>query len=204
MNLRDVIKRFGKDVGINLKAVRAYAHQIFLALNLFSKLHIMHADIKPDNILVNESKSLLKVCDLGSAADTSEADITPYLVSRFYRAPEISGSTWSSFQRRVRVLTRQLYPFSPWLAVRLFIRHVVYRLHALRALHWQNLVPWQVKQSHAISDTGTQRSISWTPRQEGKVRRRTFRGFELCLRREEQDYRSSECRMFRLTWRIRP
>lgn len=90
MNLRDVIKRFGKDVGINLKAVRAYAHQIFLALNLFSKLNIMHADIKPDNILVNESKSLLKVCDLGSAADTSEADITPYLVSRFYRAPEIS------------------------------------------------------------------------------------------------------------------
>lgn len=97
MNLRDVIKRFGKDVGINLKAVRAYAHQIFLALNLFSKLNIMHADIKPDNILVNESKSLLKVCDLGSAADTSEADITPYLVSRFYRAPEISMFRRSNF-----------------------------------------------------------------------------------------------------------
>lgn len=116
MNLRDVIKRFGKDVGINLKAVRAYAHQIFLALNLFSKLHIMHADIKPDNILVNESKSLLKVCDLGSAADTSEADITPYLVSRFYRAPEISNCIWSN-QRRVRMLTECSYAFSPWLTV---------------------------------------------------------------------------------------
>lgn len=33
---------------------------------------------------------MLKVCDLGSACDISEADITPYLVSRFYRAPEIS------------------------------------------------------------------------------------------------------------------
>lgn len=53
MNLRDVVKRFGKDVGINLKAVRAYAHQIFLALNLLKKLSIMHADIKPDNILVS-------------------------------------------------------------------------------------------------------------------------------------------------------
>lgn len=35
---------------------------------------------------------MLKVCDLGSASDTSEAEITPYLVSRFYRAPEISES----------------------------------------------------------------------------------------------------------------
>lgn len=32
----------------------------------------------------------MKLCDLGSASDASENDITPYLVSRFYRAPEIS------------------------------------------------------------------------------------------------------------------
>ncbi|KAF4578245.1 U4/U6 small nuclear ribonucleoprotein prp4 [Pleurotus pulmonarius] len=89
MNLRDVVKRFGKDVGLNIRAVRAYAHQLFLALSLLRKLNIMHADIKPDNILVNEQKTLLKLCDLGSASDASENDITPYLVSRFYRAPEI-------------------------------------------------------------------------------------------------------------------
>ena len=52
MNLRDVVKRFGKDVGLNIKAVRAYAHQLFLALSLLKKLNVMHADIKPDNILV--------------------------------------------------------------------------------------------------------------------------------------------------------
>ncbi|KAF9481290.1 kinase-like protein [Pholiota conissans] len=89
MNLRDVVKRFGKDVGLNIKAVRAYAHQLFLALSLLRKANIMHADIKPDNILVNEQKTVLKLCDLGSASDASENDITPYLVSRFYRAPEI-------------------------------------------------------------------------------------------------------------------
>ncbi|GAA99695.1 hypothetical protein E5Q_06398 [Mixia osmundae IAM 14324] len=89
MNLREVVKRFGKDVGLNLRAVRAYAHQMLLALSHFRKSNIMHADIKPDNILVNESKAILKICDLGSASDTSENDITPYLVSRFYRAPEI-------------------------------------------------------------------------------------------------------------------
>ncbi|KAJ3926452.1 MAG: kinase-like domain-containing protein [Lentinula lateritia] len=89
MNLRDVVKRFGKDVGLNIRAVRAYAHQLFLALGLLKKIGVMHADIKPDNILVNEQKSLLKLCDLGSASDASENEITPYLVSRFYRAPEI-------------------------------------------------------------------------------------------------------------------
>lgn len=89
MNLREIVKRFGKDVGINLRAVRAYAHQMFLALSLMKKCNIMHADLKPDNILVSETKSVLKVCDLGSASDVTENEITPYLVSRFYRAPEI-------------------------------------------------------------------------------------------------------------------
>ena len=52
MNLREVVKRFGKDVGLNIRAVRAYAHQLFLAMSLLRKCNIMHADIKPDNILV--------------------------------------------------------------------------------------------------------------------------------------------------------
>jgi serine/threonine-protein kinase PRP4 len=38
---------------------------------------------------VNDSRNMLKICDLGSASDASENEITPYLVSRFYRAPEI-------------------------------------------------------------------------------------------------------------------
>jgi len=36
---------------------------------------------------------MLKLCDFGSASHVSEMDITPYLVSRFYRAPEISKYT---------------------------------------------------------------------------------------------------------------
>lgn len=43
---------------------------------------------------VNETRNVLKICDLGTAIDRSDAatahnDVTPYLVSRFYRAPEI-------------------------------------------------------------------------------------------------------------------
>jgi serine/threonine-protein kinase PRP4 len=89
MNLREVLKKYGKDVGINIKAVRVYAQQLFLALAHLKKCKILHADIKPDNVLVNESKNTLKLCDLGSASFDNENEITPYLVSRFYRAPEI-------------------------------------------------------------------------------------------------------------------
>lgn len=39
---------------------------------------------------VNDSKLVLKISDFGSASFIQSNDITPYLVSRFYRAPEIS------------------------------------------------------------------------------------------------------------------
>lgn len=89
MNLREVLKKYGKNVGLHVKAVRSYTQQLLLALKLLKKTGILHADIKPDNILVNESNLILKLCDFGSAAMATDNDITPYLVSRFYRAPEI-------------------------------------------------------------------------------------------------------------------
>jgi serine/threonine-protein kinase PRP4 len=89
MNLREVLKKFGRDVGLNLRAIRAYAQQMFLGLSLLRKCNILHADLKPDNLLVNEHRNVLKICDLGSASLASENEITPYLASRFYRAPEI-------------------------------------------------------------------------------------------------------------------
>ncbi|KAK4002934.1 hypothetical protein OUZ56_004726 [Daphnia magna] len=89
MNLREVLKKYGKDVGLNIKAVRSYSQQLFLALRLLKKVNILHADIKPDNILVHENKVMLKLGDFGSASHVAENEITPYLVSRFYRSPEI-------------------------------------------------------------------------------------------------------------------
>ncbi|KAF2432806.1 kinase-like protein, partial [Tothia fuscella] len=89
LNLRSVIKTFGRSVGLPLNVVRSYAIQMFKALTLLKKCNILHADIKPDNILADKAGNKVKVADLGSASDIQEGGITPYLVSRFYRAPEI-------------------------------------------------------------------------------------------------------------------
>ena len=52
MNLREVLKKYGKDIGLHVKAVRSYTQQLLFALKHLKKCNILHADIKPDNILV--------------------------------------------------------------------------------------------------------------------------------------------------------
>jgi len=88
MNLREVVKKLGGK-GLNIRAVRSFAKQLFTSLKHVKKCEIVHGDIKPDNILVNDNMNVVKLCDFGSAGRTNECEITPYLVSRFYRAPEI-------------------------------------------------------------------------------------------------------------------
>jgi serine/threonine-protein kinase PRP4 len=91
MNLRETLKKFGKDVGIAISAIRIYGRQLFVALRFLAELRIVHADIKLDNILISENLKTVKLCDFGSAFFETDMDNdpTPYLVSRFYRAPEI-------------------------------------------------------------------------------------------------------------------
>ncbi|CAD7698677.1 unnamed protein product [Ostreobium quekettii] len=89
MNLRELTAKFGRNVGLNINAVGHYTAQLLDALRHLKANEILHADIKPDNILVNDKFSKVKICDFGSAMASGDAEVTPYLVSRFYRAPEI-------------------------------------------------------------------------------------------------------------------
>ena len=85
-----------------MRDIKLYIRQIFNGLTFMHAKKIAHRDLKPENVLlkVEEGKTLfnsdpqrhvVKICDLG-AAKVLEDDgglNTPYVVSRYYRAPEL-------------------------------------------------------------------------------------------------------------------
>ena len=55
---------------------------------------MIHRDLKPSNVLVNENCDL-KICDFGLAR-VKEQQMTGYVSTRYYRAPEIM-LTWQRY-----------------------------------------------------------------------------------------------------------
>eukprot|EP00494_Astrolonche_serrata_P031758 UN32027 len=96
-NLRQLVKKVGAGKGFNLDSIQRYARQLFVALDLLKRCSIIHADLKPDNILVSEDNRTVKICDLGSAFKPDDVEITDILGSRFYRAPEVMVGLMFSF-----------------------------------------------------------------------------------------------------------
>jgi len=65
--------------------------QIFLGVYYLHENNIVHRDIKPNNILLDETCQV-KLCDFGLARevkDKADQNKTEYVVTRYYRAPEI-------------------------------------------------------------------------------------------------------------------
>lgn len=75
--------------------VKVYIYQLCRALAHIHALGICHRDIKPQNLLLDPTSHVLKLCDFGSAKVLvrGEPNVS-YICSRYYRAPElIFGST---------------------------------------------------------------------------------------------------------------
>jgi len=90
INLRQLIKMYGRDKGLGIEAVRAVGFKLLKALYHMKKNGVVHADFKPDNLLISKDRSEVKVGDMGSGFLTTEEFLpTPHLVSGYYRAPEI-------------------------------------------------------------------------------------------------------------------
>ncbi|XP_013867623.1 homeodomain-interacting protein kinase 3 isoform X1 [Austrofundulus limnaeus] len=90
-NLYDFLKQ-NKFSPLPLKIIRPILLQVATALKKLKDLGLIHADLKPENImLVDPSRQpyRVKVIDFGSASHVSKAVCSTYLQSRYYRAPEI-------------------------------------------------------------------------------------------------------------------
>jgi glycogen synthase kinase 3 beta len=62
-------------------------YQLLNGLKNIHKLKIAHRDLKPENVLLSE-KGVVKICDFGSSKIIDfDGKNTPYIVSRYYRAP---------------------------------------------------------------------------------------------------------------------
>lgn len=72
--------------------VQFIVYQMLRALLYLHSANIVHRDLKPSNVLATESCDI-QVCDFGlsRAIDFSQDDqnVTEYVVTRYYRAPEI-------------------------------------------------------------------------------------------------------------------
>merc|ERR1719498_1455907 len=69
-----------------------FSYQILRGLLYMHSANVVHRDLKPSNILVNKNCDL-KICDFGLArglgVDEEDATLTDYVVTRWYRAPEV-------------------------------------------------------------------------------------------------------------------
>uniref|UniRef100_A0A8D2ZK27 non-specific serine/threonine protein kinase n=1 Tax=Scophthalmus maximus TaxID=52904 RepID=A0A8D2ZK27_SCOMX len=90
-NLYDFLKQ-NKFSPLSLKVIRPVLQQVATALKKLKSMGLIHADLKPENIMLVDpvrQPYKVKVIDFGSASHVSKAVCSTYLQSRYYRAPEI-------------------------------------------------------------------------------------------------------------------
>lgn len=69
--------------------VQYFIYQLLRGLKYIHSANVIHRDLKPSNLLLNADCDL-KICDFGLARGVKDdVDLTKYVVTRWYRAPEL-------------------------------------------------------------------------------------------------------------------
>jgi len=91
MTLAKVIK----SVKLTNRHLQFFVYQMLRGLKYIHSAGVIHRDLKPENILVNGSDCNLKITDFGlsrGVCKEEENNLTEYVVTRWYRAPEVMCS----------------------------------------------------------------------------------------------------------------
>jgi serine/threonine protein kinase len=82
--------------------IQFFLYQLLRGLKPIHSARVLHRDLKPSNIVVN-SNCDLKICDFGLAREIDdENDMTDYVATRWYRAPELLMQ-WREYSAAVDV-----------------------------------------------------------------------------------------------------
>lgn len=77
------------DCSWNWGFLQYFLYQILRGLKYIHSANVIHRDLKPSNLLLNANCDL-KICDFGLARPNTENEfMTEYVVTRWYRAPEL-------------------------------------------------------------------------------------------------------------------
>eukprot|EP00397_Hematodinium_sp_SG-2012_P004097 GEMP01004108.1.p1 GENE.GEMP01004108.1~~GEMP01004108.1.p1 ORF type:complete len:670 (+),score=93.71 GEMP01004108.1:562-2571(+) len=88
VNLFEVLRQ-NQFRGLSCALIRNLTKQLLHSLVALKKAHILHCDLKPENVLLCTNRNTkIKLIDFGSACFQSHMAYT-YIQSRFYRSPEV-------------------------------------------------------------------------------------------------------------------
>ena len=87
MNLFQFMRRY--DFPIPEEKALNITKQILSGLSYIHSKHIYHRDMKPENIMINRQSLEVKIGDFGSADFISTNPRDHYVITRYYRPPEV-------------------------------------------------------------------------------------------------------------------